>query len=120
MNWKAKTAEEADLIVTDSEDEDGEGQRKQMERKQEVKGVTMLLKNLLSVPLTTKEFSGKYPTMTGQLVLPGETNEGAVDALKRDIFETGELLKGSASIKNKTSNRFKGFKKKKMNKKSSK
>jgi len=118
MNWKAKAAEEADLLVSDSEDEDGEGQRKQMERKQEVKITTMILKNMLRVPLTTKEFSGKYPTMTGQLVLPGENNEGAVDALRRDIKETGELLKGSNLNKNKNANRFKGFKKKKKNEKS--
>merc|ERR1719319_273907 len=95
-------------------------QRKQMERKQEVKITTMILKNMLRVPLTTKEFSGKYPTMTGQLVLPGESNEGAVDALRRDIKETGELLKGSNLNKNKNANRFKGFKKKKSEKSSSK
>lgn len=118
MNWKAKAAEDADLIISDSEDEDGENQRKQMERKQDVKITTKILKNMLAVPLTTKEFSGKYPTMTGQLVLPGENNEGAVDALRRDIKETGELLKGNVN-KNKNTNRFKGFKKKKKNGKSS-
>ena len=90
-NWRMKAAEEAELVLSEEENSDGEEQRRRMRRRREVTVVRQRLKMLLSVPLMKKDFSGKYLTMMGWLRLPGE---GAVEALERDLRETGVLLKG--------------------------
>ena len=78
----------------------------------EENAVKMQLKMLLKTPLATRDFSGKYPTMTGSLRMPGKEAEGAVEALKRDMVETETLLKGNKKKKYKPEDKFKGFKKK--------
>ena len=87
--------------------------------KQKIEDAKRELQYLLRTPLVVSEFSGRYPTQSGSLP-PGLLNHqeklNAVETLQSNISQTGKLLKKKSKPSN-GDKKFKGFKKKKMEKK---
>ena len=86
--------------------------------KQTTEGAKRELQFLLSTPLIASEFSGRYPTMTGSLPqkLYRPSDLGAVDALNQNLSSTTSIL-GKKNKPVNSDRKFKGFKKKKGQKK---
>ena len=76
-SWWKRAAEEAELVLSESEGEEAEEERggktkvKAVER-QRIAQKQAELDALLDVPLTSMGFSGKYPTKTGKLEMPDQ------------------------------------------------
>ena len=89
-SWWKKAAEEAELEYSEDSDGEAEGGKIKDEteyknkskelsnRKLRIENVRFELGRLLVMPITQQGFSGKYPTMTGQLQLPADF-KGTVD-----------------------------------------
>ena len=81
-SWMKKAAEEADLEYSEDSDNELSQNKDEMashlkakkisKRKSDVEQKRFELKQLLALPVTQYGFSGKYPTMTGQLQLPSD------------------------------------------------
>ena len=81
-SWLKKTAEEADIDYSEDSDEDCTQMKDEAsfrlkekeanKRKSSIDAKRYELKQLLCLPVTQYGFSGKYPTMTGQLQLPSD------------------------------------------------
>ena len=81
-SWLKKTAEEADIDYSEDSDEDCTQMKDEAsfrlkekeanKRKSNIDAKRYELKQLLCLPVTQYGFSGKYPTMTGQLQLPSD------------------------------------------------
>merc|ERR1719278_356928 len=111
--WKQKIAEEADLIVSDSDEEEEcyQGRRK-TDNKVEITQARRDLETSLKIPLTQHSYGGSYPPMSGSIstgVLVKKEVK-AVDVLENNLKYTKQLLRSSQS------NNKKKFKKKKQKK----
>jgi len=115
-SWRTKTAEEADLVLSDENDSEEEFYQGRLEgnSKQSVEHVKKQLQQMLKSPLTQQVYGGSYPTMGGGLPtdLLNKKAEKAVDALQSNLKYTQNLLRGKKKPE-KHQNKFKGFKKKK-------
>ena len=99
-SWWKKAAEEAELVLSESEVEDevaeergGKTKAKAVER-QRIALKQAELDALLDVPLTSMGFSGKYPTKTGKLEMPDQfagENRLSCRILRDDQFRTDIL-----------------------------
>merc|ERR1719430_2877438 len=108
-------ADDAELEYSEASDDDEANSKDEMtsiakakelsKRKNNLEQKHYELKMLLAQPLTQQGFSGKYPTMSGQLNLPkqfqGSREESAIKRLEKD---------------NKSINKIKNRRKKKKNK----
>ena len=60
------------MEISDSDDSDNENAKSKSSSKMKLKAKEAELDRLFAMPITTVEFSGKYPTKTGKLQLPKE------------------------------------------------
>jgi len=98
-NWKQKTAEEADLIVSDEDEEEEiyQGRKKtSADQKNQISQVRWQLQQSLKIPLSQHGFGGAYPTMSGGVITNGliQKEEKAVDVLEKNLKYTKKLLRG--------------------------
>jgi len=98
-NWKQKTAEEADLIVSDEDEEEEiyQGRKKtSADKKNQISQVRWQLQQSLKIPLSQHGFGGAYPTMSGGVITNGliQKEEKAVDVLEKNLKYTKKLLRG--------------------------
>ena len=122
-SWWKKAAEEADLIVSDSdEDEDDEvncSTKRKSNQKQLIAAKQAELNALIAKPLMSIEFSGKYPTQSGKLMLPAKTKDkerkSALKTLKEEGEEARKLLKTNGVNKKKKNKKKVGKKRAKVN-----
>merc|ERR1712223_1992064 len=112
-NWLKKAAEEAELELSDDDEDDNEFTCSKSQVKADlkalIKSMRAQLNTMLAAPLHTKNFAGKYPTMSGRLQLPtdfkvrpGEVTKSAVNAVSKSEAELKTLLRGSGSGTTKT------------------
>ena len=117
-NWKQKTAEEADLIISDEEEEEVtyQGRKKtSADNKNLVTQVRWQLQECLRIPLTQLGYGGAYPTMSGTVQTSDvmvNKEEKAVEVLENNLQYTKKLLRGTKKS-NEKRDKFKGFKKRK-------
>lgn len=117
-NWKQKTAEEADLIISDEEEEEVtyQGRKKtSADNKNLVTQVRWQLQECLRIPLTQLGYGGAYPTMSGTVQTSDvmvNKEEKAVEVLENNLQYTKKLLRGTKKT-NEKRDKFKGFKKRK-------
>lgn len=109
-------------------DQDEESERIMYEArmKRELKYKRATLASMLATPLMTPNFSAKYPTQTGSLVLPfypdnttenndsGETSSKALSVMKKEAKELSKLMKRVSykpkpHVKKINKKKFKGF-----------
>ena len=130
--WKQKTAEEAELLLSEEEDEDEcyQGKdsqaatappsyssllgRRKTDNKVEIAQARRDLETCLKIPLTQHSYGGSYPTMSGTFnsdVLM-KKEEKAVDVLENNLKFTKNLLRSKKSNQKK---KFKNKKQKKSN-----
>ena len=122
-SWWKKAAEDADLIVSDSDadsDDDLNCSTKQKsDQKRKIAGKQAELDALLAKPLISIEFSGKYPTQSGKLMLPAKTRDkerkSALKTLKEEGEEARKLLKTNGVNKKKKNKKKVGKKRAKVN-----
>eukprot|EP00096_Caligus_rogercresseyi_P015054 TRINITY_DN7508_c0_g1_i1.p1 TRINITY_DN7508_c0_g1~~TRINITY_DN7508_c0_g1_i1.p1 ORF type:complete len:822 (+),score=214.37 TRINITY_DN7508_c0_g1_i1:25-2466(+) len=114
-SWMKKAAEEADLEYVDSDEVDDEDEtmvsssQKRSDSKRKLEATKQRLHQLLLTPITRPNFSGKYPTKSGKLVMPTKSKETALSKLKNESENVKNLLKRK--------NKANGFKKNKKKKK---
>ncbi|KAB7500268.1 ATP-dependent RNA helicase DDX24 [Armadillidium nasatum] len=90
--WFNKMKEEAELERDQSSDDDDDVAIAAVQKRKqsnEMKEKMAQLSQMLSKPLISSSFSGRYPTMSGKLVLPdraflNEVTEGAIDLVKQN------------------------------------
>ncbi len=117
-NWKQKTAEEADLIISDEEEEEVnyQGRKKtSADNKNLVTQVRWQLQEALRIPMTQLGYGGAYPTMSGSVQTSEvmvKREEKAVEVLENNLQYTKKLLRGTNKTNDKR-DKFKGFKKRK-------
>lgn len=103
ISWLEKAAEEMDIILSESEDDerhDGNGSRKH--RMDATLKLIKMKKNhlskMLQTPLFPGGFSYKYPTATGKLLVPvmgiKDGTNNAVNVMKNAI-QKDQLMKGA-------------------------
>ncbi|CAC5367502.1 DDX24 [Mytilus coruscus] len=94
-NWFIKAANEMDIELDDRHllNDIGNSQQ-QSQHKHHMKQLKQELNSLLHSTLTSKTFSGKYPTKTGKLLLPEETKKGsdAISSVKKDKKSQEKLI----------------------------
>lgn len=107
-------------------DQEEESERVMFEArmKRELKFKRATLASMLATPLMTPNFSAKYPTQTGSLVLPfctdnsaesndsGETSSKALTDMKKESKELSSLMKKvrhKPLVKKKNKKKYKGF-----------
>jgi ATP-dependent RNA helicase DDX24/MAK5 len=107
-SWFKKAAEEADLVVSESDDEDEFGEPKskvQADHKSQIKSKRAELHSMLATPMHSQGFSGKYPTMSGRLQLPtdfqarADDTKSAVKAVSKSKAELKAILKGPKALR---------------------
>lgn len=106
-SWMKKMADEAELDYSEASEDDETGTKDEMtsiakskevaKRKSNLEQKQYELKLLLSQPLTQTGFSGKYPTMSGQLNLPkgfqGSQDTSAIKKLAKETAEKKQITK---------------------------
>lgn len=113
-NWFQKTAEEADLVLSDEDDSDDEKGQAKKASKVKAANTRRELDALLRMPLLAAGFGGRYPTMSGGLPhLEAPTAQQAVDVLHNELASTNKLLGKKNKATSSVDRKFKGFKKKK-------
>jgi len=121
-NWKQKTAEEADLVISDEDEEEVtyQGRKKtSADIKNLVTQVRWQLQESLRTPLTQLGYGGAYPTMSGSVQtseVTAKREEKAVEVLENNLQYTKKLLRGNKKTTDKR-DKFKGFKKRKKQQK---
>merc|ERR1719210_392432 len=104
-NWLKKAAEEAELELSDDDEDDNEftcsKSQVKADLKAQIKSMRAQLNTMLAAPIHTQNFAGKYPTMSGRLQLPtdfkvrpGEETKSAVNAVSKSEAELKSLLRG--------------------------
>jgi len=122
-NWLKKAAEEAELELSDDDEDDNEftcsKSQVKADLKAQIKSMRAQLNTMLAAPIHTQNFAGKYPTMSGRLQLPtdfkvrpGEETKSAVNAVSKSEAELKSLLRGSGAGKTKATALVKRKKKK--------
>jgi len=104
-NWLQKAAEEADLVLSASSDDENEftcsKSKLKADLKSKIKSTRAELNTLLATPMHTQSFAGKYPTMSGRLQLPTdfthfeEKKKSAVHAISKSEAELKSMLRGN-------------------------
>lgn len=98
--WKLKTAEEADLLISDSDEEEEcyQGRRK-ANSKAQIGQARRDLETCLKIPLTQQSYGGSYPTMSGTVISGSllKKEEKAVDVLQNNLKFTKNLLRSKQS-----------------------
>ncbi|XP_063408352.1 ATP-dependent RNA helicase DDX24-like [Mytilus trossulus] len=94
-NWFIKAANEMDIELDDRHllNDIGDSQE-QSQHKHHMKQLKQELNSLLHSTLTSKTFSGKYPTKTGKLMMPEESKKGsdAILSVKKDKKSQEKLI----------------------------
>jgi len=118
--WMQKAAQEAEIIVSEDEDSDTDKCLESAVSKQRIAEARGELQSLLRTPLESREFGGKYPTMTGCLpdIMHHRPDLSAVESLKSEQAATQKILKGNKakSASKRKQDLYKGFKKRKQKK----
>ncbi|XP_076066593.1 ATP-dependent RNA helicase DDX24 [Oratosquilla oratoria] len=99
-NWLKKAAQEAELLLDEDdldEDEKRAVTQNAAQMKREIQKKRAQLNQMLSHPLVSSDFSGKYPTQTGILIDPhremqAESNK-ALTVMKKETEEYTSLAK---------------------------
>jgi len=114
-----KAADEADIIFSDNDgDSDNDKCYESAQSKQNIAEARHQLESLLRTSLTTRQFMGKYPTMTGSL--PNNLHKQqltAVQSLQNDQTSSKEINTNKSTSSRRPKDQFKGFKKRKLKKK---
>ncbi|KAL7645944.1 UNVERIFIED_CONTAM: hypothetical protein RMT77_002841 [Armadillidium vulgare] len=118
--WFSKMKEEAELERDQSSDDDDDVAIAAVQKRRQsnvMKEKMAQLSLMLSKPLISSSFSGRYPTMSGKLVLPdraflNEVTEGAIDLVKQNKTNFSVIPK-SNKPKRRKDRRNKKFKKNK-------
>ncbi len=101
--WLKRAAEEAELELSDEEDEGAPTSQEKAQLRNKIKSTRTQLNSLLATPMHNQRFLGKYPTMSGKLMLP--SNEFRVDkaitAVNKSQADMKSLLGGSQSKRKK-------------------
>ncbi|KAK7074338.1 ATP-dependent RNA helicase ddx24, partial [Halocaridina rubra] len=107
-SWFKKAAQEAELYVDDSDEDDdsdeaSERAMQDAKAKRDVKNMRMQLMQLLATPFISSDFSGKYPTKSGSLIMPIEnrhntgsisnTDNAALTVMKKESADYSNLVK---------------------------
>eukprot|EP00088_Acartia_fossae_P005264 TRINITY_DN1230_c0_g1_i3.p1 TRINITY_DN1230_c0_g1~~TRINITY_DN1230_c0_g1_i3.p1 ORF type:complete len:779 (-),score=169.93 TRINITY_DN1230_c0_g1_i3:56-2359(-) len=121
-NWLSETAKEADLILSDNEDEDTNNLKneEQAALRHQVEATRKELETLLRRPVVSHEFQSKYPTQNGALPIfltTSGTHQSAIQALNSDLQAKTEFKR--KMNKQNSMKRNKKFKKKGNKKKAS-
>ncbi|VDI78144.1 ATP-dependent RNA helicase DDX24/MAK5 [Mytilus galloprovincialis] len=94
-NWFIKAANEMDIELDDRHllNDIGDS-HEQSQHKHHMKQLKQELNSLLHSTLTSKTFSGKYPTKTGKLMMPEESKKGsdAISSVKKDKKSQEKLI----------------------------
>lgn len=106
-NWFKKAAEEAELDISDSDSEnefEHTKSRQKATKKAKIAAKKAELTTMLATPIHTQYYVGKYPTMSGKLLLPtdfktkGHEDQSALKAMSNSKAEIKALLKSRSSL----------------------
>nr|XP_045594873.1 ATP-dependent RNA helicase DDX24-like isoform X1 [Procambarus clarkii]XP_045594874.1 ATP-dependent RNA helicase DDX24-like isoform X1 [Procambarus clarkii] len=132
-DWFRRAAEEAELLIESDdcdEDDERENSMKAAQEKRDLQNKRESLMRMLSMPFIPLDFSGKYPTHTGSLIVPHrvsiETNDkleensnlnSALSVMKKESKEFLKLVKSvkfKPKLQKLNKKKFKGFEKRKL------
>lgn len=136
-DWLRRTAQEAELLIEEEDYDDDHEREKSMKaarEKRDLQNKRAMLMKMLAAPFITFDFSGKYPTHTGSLVLPlgadfdqsndkgdkNDTSNKALHVMKKESKEYSELLKKvkfKTPVRRLNNKKFKGSQKRKLKQK---
>lgn len=131
-DWFRRAAEEAELLVEEDDHDDDIEREKSMKaarERRDLQNKRTILAKMLALPFIPLNFSGKYPTHTGALVLPHNhsiknsdtdgkdySSSKALSVMKKESKEFSKLVKSiklKPKVKRVNKKKFKGFEKRK-------
>ncbi|KAK8728678.1 hypothetical protein OTU49_009088 [Cherax quadricarinatus] len=131
-DWFRRAAEEAELLVEEDDHDDDIEREKSMKaarERRDLQNKRTILAKMLALPFIPLNFSGKYPTHTGALVLPHNhsikssdtdgkdySSSKALSMMKKESKEFSKLVKSiklKPKVKRVNKKKFKGFEKRK-------